>query len=215
VVVDNNSLTSILFASTNQDKFLEVRAVLAQSNIQVINPLDLPGSVPEVEETGATFAENALLKAQAFSLQYSQPVVAEDTGLSVHALGGEPGVHSNRWFEGSAAERNAALLKRVAQYEDRSATFTTVASLYYPSGEQYFFEGMLHGTLALSFENSDGFGYDPIFIPDGYTESLATLGLALKNQFSHRAIAFKSVAKHLTAHPLVTPSVQCKIEYLG
>jgi XTP/dITP diphosphohydrolase len=208
VVVDSNAAPlAILFASTNPDKFIEVRALLAKRGIRVLNPTDFLGSVPDVAETGATFAENALLKAQAFSLRYSQPVVAEDTGLSVHALGGEPGVHSNRWFQGTTTERNVALLERLAPYQDRSASFTTVACLCLPDGESHFFEGVLHGTLSLSAESSTGFGYDPIFIPDGYTESLATIGLELKNQFSHRAQAFEGVVDYLSRHSLVTPSV--------
>ncbi len=198
-MADNNKQTSILFASTNLGKITEVRSLLSECGISVSVPSDLLDPVPDVAETGSTFAENALLKATTYSALTGNIVVADDSGLMVHALGGEPGVHSNRWFEGTPAERNSALLDRLSGKSDRTAAFVTVACLYFPDGTHHFFEGILPGTIALTPEGppESGFGYDPIFIPEGYSSTLSSLGVAIKNTISHRAIAFTALAAFL------------------
>jgi XTP/dITP diphosphohydrolase len=188
----------IVFASNNQGKIRELDSLFVGSKHQIstVNNVDIKAI--EVEENGSTFAENAALKALAYSQKYSIPALADDSGLEVQALNGAPGVASNRWFEGSDNDRNNALLDLLRNQENRSAKFTTVACLHYPETRNlHFFKGVVPGIIAKSPSGNKGFGYDPIFIPSGYDQTFANLGSEIKNRLSHRARAFEQVKQFL------------------
>lgn len=190
-----------IFASSNAGKIAELKDLFADSPHEFIasddariNPLDVP-------ETGSTFSENALIKAKAYAAEFNMPTLADDSGLEVAALNNNPGVNSNRWHPGSDAERNAALLKRLEGQSNRAARFVTVACLYFPDADnQHYFEGSVEGRIASAPAGSDGFGYDPLFIPEGHDQTFAELGIEVKNRLSHRAQAFTLVKQFLTSY---------------
>lgn len=188
----------LLLATANKGKIAELRSLCEPHRVTVYSLGDEGIPNLDVEETGSTFAENAELKARAFAEATGLPVVADDSGLEVDALDGGPGVKSARWVSGSDEDRNQALLEKLETAQSRSARFKTVVCyLSKPSAKPLFFEGTISGTIATTPAGSEGFGYDPIFIPDGYTETFAELGVETKNTLSHRAIAFKKVLTHL------------------
>ena len=191
----------IIFASSNAGKIAELQALFADSSHEFIatNNPKLPAI--EVSETGSTFSENALLKAQAYAEKYQLPTLADDSGLEVVTLNNEPGVASNRWFEGTDEQRNQALLNRLQNATSRAARFITVACLFFPeTSDQHYFEGAITGTISPAPSGTSGFGYDPLFIPEGHSHSFAELGPAVKNRLSHRAQAFTLVKQFLETH---------------
>jgi XTP/dITP diphosphohydrolase len=192
----------LVIASHNQGKVREIRALLEPFGIEPISAGDL--GLPEPEETGTTFAENALLKAHASARGSGMVALADDSGLCVTALGGDPGVYTADWAETSdgrdwqmAMEKvEAALQARNAT--DRSAAFVCTLALAWPDGHAETFEGRVEGHLEWPPRGEMGFGYDPVFVPSGYTESFAELEPAIKHSISHRADAFaKLVASAL------------------
>jgi XTP/dITP diphosphohydrolase len=187
----------LVLATNNPNKLREVQSQLSLSFITVRSPHEV--GVPDdfdVEETGSTFAENALLKAKAYSAFTKLPTVADDSGLVVHALDGEPGVHSKRWVPGSDHDRNVYLLEKLRDKSDRSAQFVTVLALYFPeTDETHLFEGIVAGQIAPEERGQEGFGYDPVFIPDGYTHTFAEIGLEVKNTLSHRSRAVENLKR--------------------
>ncbi len=184
----------VVIATSNAHKFAEIVPLFAESSWQPILPQDMGIFVPEVAETGSTFAENAILKAKAYQLACSLPVIADDTGLEVLALNGQPGVHSNRWHPGSYTDRNEALLERLKTENNRSAQFTTVACLLVHSdSEPLLFRGCVTGQISTISRGVQGFGYDPLFVPDGYSQTFGELDPTEKQTVSHRARAFIQV----------------------
>jgi XTP/dITP diphosphohydrolase len=186
----------LVIATKNPDKLREVRAVLDEvvPEVEIVDDLEWP----DVEETGATLEENAILKAQAVVVATGLWALADDTGLEVDALDGSPGVHTAR-FAGPAAEYGAnrsALLEAMAGKSVRTARFRTVVALAEPEGRVDTVEGVLEGEITTEERGSGGFGYDPIFEVDGRT--LAEIPEAEKNRISHRARALRALAKHLT-----------------
>lgn len=182
----------LVVASKNPDKISEIEAILDESKLtgEVVRGLEWP----DVAETGETLEENALLKAHAVAAATGLPVIADDTGLEVHALDGAPGVHTARFAgDGARYEDNVAKLVEVmAGQDDRRATFRTVVALVFPDGVEVIAEGRLDGVIGTEPRGSDGFGYDPVFIVDG-DRSLAELGTDEKNQVSHRARAIRAL----------------------
>jgi len=182
----------LVVASKNPDKISEIEAILDESKLtgEVVRGLEWP----DVAETGETLEENALLKAHAVVAATGLPVIADDTGLEVHALDGAPGVHTARFAgDGARYEDNVAKLVEVmAGQDDRRATFRTVVALVFPDGVEVIAEGRLDGVIGTEPRGSDGFGYDPVFIVDG-DRSLAELGTDEKNQVSHRARAIRAL----------------------
>lgn len=181
----------LVVATKNPDKAREVGAVLAAAaaGVELVEGLDWP----EVEESGGTLEENALLKARAVAAATGLPALADDTGLEVAALGGAPGVHTARYAglgAGYAANRRA-LLAALEGVADRRARFRTVVALVVPGGGQLLAEGVLEGRITTEERGSGGFGYDPIFEVDGQT--LAELGEDHKNRISHRARALAAL----------------------
>jgi XTP/dITP diphosphohydrolase len=174
-----------------------VKAVLATGNAGkarelgrllpdlAVEPLDV-----EVEETGETFAENALLKARAAHAADPSAIgLGDDSGIEVTALGGEPGVRSARWAGPDDAGRNRALLGRLEGVEDRRAAFVCALAAVLPDGRELVVEGRLEGAVAAAPAGSSGFGYDPLFVPEGEERTLGELGPARKDGLSHRARA--------------------------
>jgi XTP/dITP diphosphohydrolase len=189
----------LVAATKNADKAREVRAVLVvvAPGVELVEGLDWP----EVEESGGTLEENALLKARAVAAATGLAAVADDTGLEVAALGGAPGVHTARYAgprAGYAANRRA-LLAALEGAGDRRARFRTVVALVVPGGEEVLAEGVLDGRIAAAERGTGGFGYDPIFEVDGQT--LAELGEDHKNRISHRARALAALAAGQTRSP--------------
>lgn len=191
---------TIWIATTNRGKLLEFQQLLPGWTIKSVADLKTYSPPPE---TGKTFEENARIKAR--SLKAMAPgdwVVADDSGLEVEGLQNLPGVHSARYAgpKASDPENNAKLLKmaqmRLAN-DKRQAQFRCVLVAYSPEGQEYVLEGTLLGVIADKLRGTTGFGYDPLFIPEGQDKTLAEIGIAAKNQISHRAQAFKKLKQIL------------------
>lgn len=179
----------IVVATTNAHKVGEYRKLLADQNVELKSLLDYPG-FPEVEENGETFAENAAIKALAACKYCDVPAFADDSGLEVEALDGRPGVYSSRYAD-SDPERIAKLLKELEGCENRKARFVCAISIAFNGEVIETFEGEVRGTITLEPKGEGGFGYDPVFLPDGYDQTFGELPPDVKNKISHRAMAFK------------------------
>lgn len=181
----------IVFATNNQHKLSEIRQILGD-RVEVLSLKDI-GCDVDIPETGKTLEENALQKAQYVFDHYHTDVFADDTGLEVEALNGAPGVYSARYAgEGHDSEANMSkLLKNLSNNDNRKARFRTVIALI-QQGDVHKFEGIVNGQIIRERRGGEGFGYDPIFQPDGYDKTFAKLGLDIKNTISHRA---RAVAK--------------------
>lgn len=179
----------LLLSSRNLHKLEEIRAILP-----AIISVERWDSDVEIEESAHTFEGNALIKAHAGWERTGIPCLGEDSGLSVPALGGAPGVLSAR-FAGTPRSDSAnmqLLLKQMEGVDDRSAYFTTALALVM-NGHEFCFEGRLEGRIATAIHGEWGFGYDPVFIPDGYDQTLAAMGPEIKNLISHRAKALSKL----------------------
>ena len=181
----------IVFATNNQHKLSEIRQIL-DDRVEVLSLQDI-GCDVDIPETGKTLEENALQKAHYVFDHYHTDVFADDTGLEVEALNGAPGVYSARYAgEGHDSEANMSkLLKNLSNNDNRKARFRTVIALI-QQGNVHKFEGIVNGQIIRERRGGEGFGYDPIFQPDGYDKTFAELGLDIKNTISHRA---RAVAK--------------------
>lgn len=189
----------LVLATRNLAKLAELRRILeaGQIAVDVADLGEYPG-MPEVAETGLTFAENALLKARAVAAFTGLPAVADDSGLCVDALNGMPGVLSARW-SGKHGDDEANLWLVLNQISDvpagrRGAHFTCAAALVLPSGAEQVTEGVLEGALTQEPRGSNGFGYDPIFVPAGGELTTAQLSAAEKDKISHRGRALRALA---------------------
>jgi non-canonical purine NTP pyrophosphatase, rdgB/HAM1 family len=186
----------IVFATNNQHKLSEIRQILG-GRVEVLSLNDIGCNV-DIPETGSTLEENALQKAQYVYDHYHIDCFADDTGLEVDALNGAPGVYSARYAgDGHDSEANMTkLLNELEENNNRSARFRTVIALI-QQGEVHEFEGIVNGQIIRERRGGEGFGYDPIFQPDGYDQTFAELGLDIKNQISHRARATRKFAEYL------------------
>jgi XTP/dITP diphosphohydrolase len=186
----------LLYATTNQGKLIEAKQILSQ--IDLLSLSDFPDIANlDVEENGTTFKENAFIKAKTYGDIAGVLTIGEDAGLIVDALDGRPGVYSAR-YAATAEERNDKLLDELGEEEHRSARFVTTLCLYDPKTKvvQYF-DGVVEGSIAREVKGANGFGYDPVFIPTGFTETFAELGNEVKNTLSHRANAIEKLKKIL------------------
>ena len=185
----------LIVASHNRGKVREIKALLGPHGIEPVSASEL--GLPEPEETGATFAANAELKARAAADAGKHAALADDSGLWVNALNGDPGIYSARWagadkdFKLGMARVERELKEKNAQ--DLSAKFVCALSLAMPHGECQTFEGEVHGRLTFPPRGTLGFGYDPIFIPDGFDQTFGEIDPHLKNAMSHRARAFEKL----------------------
>ena len=188
---------TLVVASHNQGKVREIRELLAPWHLHVVGANEL--GLDEPEETESTFAGNAALKARAAAQATHHPALADDSGLVVMALGGAPGIYSARWA--GAAKDFAVAMKRVEQElraksaTDTSARFVCVLALAAPHEDVEIFEGEVRGHLVFPPRGSHGFGYDPIFVADGMTETFGEIEPATKHGMSHRARAFEKLVK--------------------
>ena len=185
-------MKQLLFATNNLYKLQEVRDILG-NHYEIISLNDI-GHLEELAEDGTTLEENALQKARYINEKYGLSCFAEDTGLEVKVLNNEPGVFSARYAgpQRSDSDNISLLLMKLDGIEDRRARFRTVIALIY-NGTEYLFEGIINGTIANTKSGKGGFGYDPIFIPDGYNQSFGELSKEIKNTISHRAEAIKNL----------------------
>lgn len=191
---------SLVIATHNAGKLKEIAALLAPYGMECISAGAL--GLPEPEETGTTFVENALIKARAAAQAAQLPALADDSGLSVTALGGKPGVYTADWaerqrFEGPpgrdwymAMGKVEGLLAEQGDDVDRSAWFSCVLAIAWPDGETAVYEGRVNGTLTWPPRGTLGFGYDPVFVPQGSDLTFAEIDPAEKHRISHRADAF-------------------------
>jgi XTP/dITP diphosphohydrolase len=193
-------LLTIVLATTNHGKIMELRALLADLPVQLSSVADVLGEAPTVVEDGATFEDNALIKARAIAKITRLLALADDSGLEVDALGGRPGVRSARFAHERAtdAENNAALLRELEAVEEgsRSARFRCVLALVDPWQESdvHVAAGSCEGSIARAPRGNGGFGYDPLFVVDGFDgKAMAELSEAEKNQVSHRARAVQAL----------------------
>jgi XTP/dITP diphosphohydrolase len=192
---------TLVVASHNKGKVREIFDLLAPYGITVKGAGEL--GLPEPEETGTTFAENAILKARAAALATKTYALADDSGLAVAALDGSPGIYSARWAgetrDFTLAMAKVARLLTELNKTDRSAKFVCSLALSDPDGKVEVFEGEVHGHLEFPPRGSNGFGYDPIFVADGMHETFGEIDPALKHSISHRANAFKKFAAAVLA----------------
>ena len=190
----------LVFATHNAHKVDEVRAILPAS-VELVGPAAL-GCHDEIPETGDTLRDNALQKVQYIHDRFSIDCFADDTGLEVEALDGAPGVYSARYAGEPAdfAKNRAKLLAALTGISNRRAQFRTVVSLIL-NDKTYFFEGIVTGRIIAEERGVGGFGYDSVFVPDGYDKTFAELPAAVKNSISHRARAMEQLNNFLAQHP--------------
>ena len=191
----------MILASNNAHKAAEFRAILADFGEEII-PQREAGCDFEVEETGTTFEENAYLKAAAVTRATGQPAIADDSGLEVDALGGEPGVYSARYtgnHEDTDEDRNNYLLKKLGDtpLEQRTARFVSCICLTFPNGDVLRARGTMEGKILFAARGHNGFGYDPLFQTDGYDRSNGELTPEEKNAISHRGKALRKIREEL------------------
>ncbi|MEE1937899.1 RdgB/HAM1 family non-canonical purine NTP pyrophosphatase [Streptomyces sp. TRM 70361] len=189
----------LILATRNTHKVRELEAILSAAGLDLaLVGADAYPEVPDVKETGTTFAENALLKARTLAQATGVPAVADDSGLCVDVLGGAPGIFSARWCgrHGDDRANLDLLLAQLADIDDphRTAHFACAAAMALPDGTERVVEGRLPGTLRRSPAGSGGFGYDPILQPDGERRTCAELSPEEKNAISHRGQAFRALA---------------------
>ncbi len=183
-------MTEIVFASHNIGKVREVGKLLHSDEIKLLTLGDVHLHDFMIEETGSTYEENAWLKAKTVGDKTRRPALADDSGIEVEALGGKPGVFSARYAKGSDSDRCQKMLRELDKKEDRKAKFVAVFVYYDPETKvKKVFRGEVNGTIARVAQGETGFGYDPIFVPDGYHTTMASLGSDVKNEISHRARA--------------------------
>lgn len=184
----------LILASNNKKKLRELKTILSDMDVELLSQSEA-GCDFEVEETGTTFAENAYLKAKAVVDATGTAAVADDSGLMVEALNGEPGVYSARYapggHEASDKEKYEYLLSKLLNEENRAAKFVSSICCIFPDGSIIRTEGECRGEILKTPSGEGGFGYDPVFMPQGYNDSMAVLGTEVKNRISHRANALR------------------------
>ncbi len=185
-------MRKFLIATHNKGKLVEFAALLAPLQISVISAGDL--GLPEPEETGTSFAENAQLKARAAATAANMPALADDSGISIAALENGPGIFSARYADGDYPSAFARIIAAAQQKDEWRARFTCALALGQPDGTTATYVGHADGVIAKVPSGIKGFGYDPIFIPLGYSETYAELGGSVKDKISHRAKAFEQFA---------------------
>lgn len=186
----------LVIASHNPGKLREMADLLAPFGVEAISAGAL--GLPEPEETGATFVENAMLKVHAAAQMSGLPALADDSGLAVDALASDPGIYSARWAETPGGRDFRVAMERVEEALDgkidRRAHFVSVLALAWPDGHAETFEGRVDGTLVWPPRGTRGFGYDPVFMPEGHAITFGEMDPATKDAISHRAVSFGKLA---------------------
>lgn len=195
----------LVLATRNAKKLAELDRLLASAGLDVeILGSDAFSDLPEIEETGSTFAENSLIKARAVAAHTGLIAIADDSGLCVDALDGQPGIYSARWAgPGATDESNLDLvLEQIRDVEraQRTAHFACAAALVLPSGEEYVVQGQVDGVLLTQRRGVGGFGYDPIFLPDGFDITTAEMTSDQKDAISHRGQAMRALVPLIQDH---------------
>lgn len=188
----------IIFATQNIGKAKEVKALFSNTPFNIISLYDLGNNI-DIEEHGLTFSENAFIKAKAVYEIYKEPVVADDSGLSIEQLNGRPGVYSARYAGENCSykENNLKVIGELKEFpEPHKAKFISCA-VFYDGKNQIETFGELHGRIIMDQRGKNGFGYDPIFIPDGYNQTISEMDFDEKNKISHRAISFNILKEKL------------------
>ncbi|MGC8766788.1 MAG: RdgB/HAM1 family non-canonical purine NTP pyrophosphatase [Brevinematia bacterium] len=190
-------MKKILIGTTNKSKIIEIKEILSQvlDNVEFLSLNNLT-KVKEPEEKGKTFFENSLIKAKYYYSIFKIPVLTDDSGLEVFALNGEPGVRSARYAGENSTQKDLInkLLRNLEGKENREARFVCVAIFMFDKDKYIFAEGTVKGSITYEPRGSYGFGYDPVFLPEGYDKTFAELGPEIKNKISHRRNAFISLA---------------------
>lgn len=187
----------IVFATNNQNKIREIKEIIGDK-IEIVSLKDI-GCDEDLPETTDTIAGNALMKARYVSEKYGYDCFADDTGLEVKALGGAPGVHTARYAPGTSHDSDANvsyLLENMKNMDDRRARFITVIALI-ENGKEKLFEGVCPGTISRERMGTNGFGYDPVFVPEGCELSFARMSADDKNEISHRGRAVRQLVEYL------------------
>lgn len=193
----------IVLATNNPHKLSEMRALFASTSVELLTMNDV-GIKKEVDENGKTFTDNAVLKAETIAKLTSLPVMADDSGLEVLALGNFPGIYSARFMEGHPySEKNAEIIRMLQPHADRSARFTCVIALCNLTPRPLVFTGIAKGTIDSEPRGSHGFGYDPIFISEELHQSFGLASEVAKNTVSHRAKAAAQVIDYLKLKKLI------------
>nr|WP_262911934.1 non-canonical purine NTP diphosphatase [Bacteroides caecigallinarum] len=190
-------MKKLVFATNNAHKLEEIRAILGDKvEILSLNDIDCHADIPE---TADTLQGNAALKAQYIYDNYGLDCFADDTGLEVEALNGAPGIYSARYAGGEGHDSEANMKKLLSEMQDKDnskARFRTVICLI-EDGKEHFFEGIVNGSIIRERKGGAGFGYDPVFMPDGYSETFAEMGNDEKNKISHRARAVQKLCEYI------------------
>jgi XTP/dITP diphosphohydrolase len=196
-------MSPLVVATHNEGKAREIAELLTATGIQIVSAAAL--GLPEPEETGATFADNALIKSESAAKLSGYHALADDSGLCVAALDGAPGIYSARWagpgkdFAVASERIRSELVARGIALQGAPAWFICVLALTTPEGKSEVFEGRVDGALTFPPRGLKGFGYDPIFVPEGYSETFAEMEPAAKHAISHRARAFAKFSAYLAA----------------
>ncbi|MEW6381342.1 MAG: XTP/dITP diphosphatase [bacterium] len=189
---------TLIAASHNPHKIEEIRSILSDFPVQILSLRDLDWKVPH-QEDGSSYYENALKKARAIAKHFGRPTLAEDSGLEVDALGGQPGIYSARYAGEDATDEdnNQKLLTALSPVpmSERTARYRCTLVLMYPDERVYSFEGTCEGIITLAPQGEEGFGYDPLFLVPEYGKTFAELGDEIKNRISHRARALAKLKK--------------------
>ena len=192
-------LQQLLVATRNRHKLVEIRAILSAPGLELLDPESV-GNLPEVEEDGDTFEANAIKKAVTLARASGMLTLADDSGLEVDALGGDPGVYSARYAgePSDDAANNAKLLDALRGQPDRRARFRCAIALATPDGECSTVDGRCEGHITEAPQGQGGFGYDPLFVPDGFAQSFGELGADVKHRISHRGAALRAAREAWT-----------------
>lgn len=190
----------LVLATGNKNKYLEIKEIMGLDNWELKFLKDFP-NITLPEETGTTYEENALIKAKVCAERLHLPALSDDSGLEVDALGGKPGVYSSSYggIEGDSERNIQKLLQELEEvpWHQRTARFICCAMLVFPDGSTHCEKGVIEGHIAIEPYGENGFGYDPVFVPQGYENTFAELSPKEKNKISHRAIAFRKMAEFL------------------
>ena len=205
-------METVIIASKNKNKIKEIEEILSTMQMKAISREDAEVPDFDVEETGKTFEENAFIKARAICEASGEITIADDSGLEVDFLSGRPGVYSARYAgpEQDDGKNNAKLLRELKDvpFENRTARFVCCIVMVYPDGDRVSVRGECKGHILEQIQGNSGFGYDPLFLPDGQSETFAQMSKEEKNRISHRADALGKLKAKLEERDLNTPSKQ-------